>query len=512
MKKILLATLLAGYLGATKAQTLQSSADAGHTITSSRAGNPGGYSGNIRLNGDNPADNWALISMPDHVNSSGAQSYWLIGRGASLTDRAMSFHIPSYADYANTGNRPYFKFAKTGDVPLMTLDADGKAYISGNLGIGTSSPHVKLDVLGKERVHNALGTNDYTFVGQHTGQIRVTNGLGPLASRALEFALLDNGTGIIQANEAGVGYNTLALNPVTGNVGIGTTSASNKLVVHGGGQIISEISSADDNAGLYVRAATTSHYPHLRFDQAGTGKMEMGVDPFQGFYLNHSTSSGSAGADLYIASNKNVGIGTTSPSQKFVVQDAGQVISEVVSTNDNAAIYIRAATTSHYPHMRFDQAGAGRMEMGVDPQQGFYLNHTISNGSGGADLYISSVKNVGIGTTNPTAKLSVNGNIRAKEIKVEASPWPDYVFHSSYKLPDLKATEQFIKENKHLPEIPSAAEVEKDGINLGEMNARLLKKIEELTLHLIEQNKKQAQLSSEVTSLREALIKLTNKP
>jgi hypothetical protein len=84
----------------------------------------------------------------------------------------------------------------------------------------------------------------------------------------------------------------------------------------------------------------------------------------------------------------------------------------------------------------------------------------------------------------------VNGKIRAHEIKVETTNWPDYVFAPSFKLPDLEVTEQFIKQNSHLPEIPSAVEVEKDGISLGEMNAKLLKKIEELTLHLIEQNKR----------------------
>lgn len=112
--------------------------------------------------------------------------------------------------------------------------------------------------------------------------------------------------------------------------------------------------------------------------------------------------------------------------------------------------------------------------------------------SDGANLALRAVENgnVGIGTLNPTEKLSVNGKIRAKEIKVEAAPWPDYVFAPSYKLPALKATEQFIKEHKHLPEIPSAIEVKKDGVNLGEMNAKLLKKIEELTLHLIDQNKR----------------------
>jgi hypothetical protein len=97
---------------------------------------------------------------------------------------------------------------------------------------------------------------------------------------------------------------------------------------------------------------------------------------------------------------------------------------------------------------------------------------------------------IGIGTINPQEKLSVNGKIRAHEIKVETSNWPDYVFKTDYKLPTLPETEQFIQEHGHLPEVPKASEVEADGVSLGEMNKILLKKIEELTLQLIELNKK----------------------
>ncbi|MES2653137.1 MAG: hypothetical protein V4663_15455 [Bacteroidota bacterium] len=101
----------------------------------------------------------------------------------------------------------------------------------------------------------------------------------------------------------------------------------------------------------------------------------------------------------------------------------------------------------------------------------------------------NSIGNVGIGTLTPTEKLSVNGNIRAKEIKVETSGWPDYVFNKDYHITPLKELEEYIKINKHLPEIPSAKVAEQEGINLGEMNKLLLKKIEELTIHLIEKNK-----------------------
>ena len=103
-------------------------------------------------------------------------------------------------------------------------------------------------------------------------------------------------------------------------------------------------------------------------------------------------------------------------------------------------------------------------------------------------LYISG--NVGIGTTTPSEKLAVNGTIRAREVKVESAPWPDYVFAKGYALPSLAAVEKSIKKNGHLPGIPSAKEVAVNGIKLGEMNAKLVEKIEELTLHLIALEKK----------------------
>jgi hypothetical protein len=104
-------------------------------------------------------------------------------------------------------------------------------------------------------------------------------------------------------------------------------------------------------------------------------------------------------------------------------------------------------------------------------------------------MIIDPVGNVGIGTFNPEDKLTVNGRIKANEIRVNGQQIPDYVFEPHYRNLSLSELEAYIKKYKHLPEIPSAREAEKNGIELGEMNKILLKKIEELTLHLIEQDK-----------------------
>jgi hypothetical protein len=110
--------------------------------------------------------------------------------------------------------------------------------------------------------------------------------------------------------------------------------------------------------------------------------------------------------------------------------------------------------------------------------------------------------NVGIGTSNPANKLDVKGIIRATEVKIETG-WADFVFNDDYHLTPLSEVNNFIKENKHLPEIPSASEIEKnEGVNLGEMQLKLLQKIEELTLYLIQQENAIRELKSEIEQLK----------
>jgi len=105
--------------------------------------------------------------------------------------------------------------------------------------------------------------------------------------------------------------------------------------------------------------------------------------------------------------------------------------------------------------------------------------------------------NVGIGTTETgNHKLAVEGSIGAREIKVEATGWSDFVFYDNYKLPTLNEVENHIKEKGHLKDIPSAKEVAENGIYLGEMDSKLLQKIEELTLYTIAQEKKIKELET----------------
>jgi len=112
---------------------------------------------------------------------------------------------------------------------------------------------------------------------------------------------------------------------------------------------------------------------------------------------------------------------------------------------------------------------------------------------------------VGIGTTSTADtnyRLFVFKGVRTRKVKVDQSTWADYVFQSGYKLRPLQDLEKFIKENNHLPEVPSTKEIEENGLDLGDNQVLLLKKIEELTLYVIEQNNKLMELQKEVATLK----------
>jgi len=126
--------------------------------------------------------------------------------------------------------------------------------------------------------------------------------------------------------------------------------------------------------------------------------------------------------------------------------------------------------------------------------------------NGTTRVFVSNADgNVGIGTTSPDAKLAVKGDIHTQEVLVDlnGAVAPDFVFEPNYKLRTLAETEKYIQENKHLPEIPSAAKMEENGIELKTMNLKLLQKIEELTLYTIEQQKQLRSLQKQVNELKQ---------
>jgi len=175
-------------------------------------------------------------------------------------------------------------------------------------------------------------------------------------------------------------------------------------------------------------------------------------------------------------------------------QDFTQPIT--VSTNNDAVMTFNN-TDDSWQYFQFRRNGVRKTWMGLGVGNSFNIVK-----EGGGYIYLGGA-NVGIGTTNPLAKLSVNGTIRAKEVKVLTDiQVPDYVFDSEYKLRSLAETKFFIETNKHLPEIPSAKEIAENGMDIADMNLRLLKKIEELTLYQIQLLEKVNKLQEEIELLK----------
>jgi len=182
----------------------------------------------------------------------------------------------------------------------------------------------------------------------------------------------------------------------------------------------------------------------------------------------------------------NVGIGTQIPNEKLILQGEHSLAKFRTDEEGRFEIYAESSNVQSLPS-----------DLWLTSQGNIILYPNRFGSSG----------NVGIGTSDPGEwKLAVNGKIRAKEIKVEAD-WSDYVFEENYPLMTLKEVENYIKEMGHLNNMPSAAEVKKDGINLGEINAKLLQKIEELTLYTIQQEKKINNLEFQVKGLIKENVK-----
>ena len=191
---------------------------------------------------------------------------------------------------------------------------------------------------------------------------------------------------------------------------------------------------------------------------------------------------------MFIKSDGNVGIGTTSPGAGLEINKG--------STN-NLALLLNSSGPGWGSGIQFLNTGGAGLSYGIyidnaNPNKWHFANNNISLDA----ITIISNNNVGIGTTSPNNTLDVNGTIRAKEVKVETG-WSDFVFEKDYNLRSLKQVESYIKENKHLPDIPSAKQVEEEGLSMTDMMKKQMQKIEELTLYVIEQNKQLSILKNE---------------
>lgn len=376
---------------------------------------------------------------------------------------------------------------QSGNVGLLSPKPT-HTFTLGSTATGITAYNTSDQTTNYERVRQYWNNSIYTIASEAVGtgnyrDLWLTAGAGPSRVLALKNTAVPNGA-------------------ITATVSTSTASASQ----FGVSGVINASSGLQSSSAILPQVTQTGTAAYTA----------LWISPYE-------NTTGSGNKHLIDAGTNSSANGAGTHTSKFVVTNAGFV--GIGSGNNNPSIQLSVdagATTS---------IAQFKNSVGSIFLNGGTSNDVVSRNTGntayndidiraqdGAQLYLKNDGTVGIGVTSPDAKLAVNGIIHAKEVKVDLTGWPDYVFKPQYKLPSLSEVKTYIDQYQHLPGMPSEQEVAKNGITLGEIIKNQTKTIEELTLYLIEkdtqldlQNNKLVHQQKEIDQLKQSVEALTKE-
>jgi len=294
----------------------------------------------------------------------------------------------------------------------------------------------------------------------------------------------------IPGGTTGIGSST------NGNVGVGTTTPlSNLEVANSSGAVLSISTNRINGSMASPLRPTIDFLGYANGNKARISATEQTYDTHGSklsMFVNDGSSSTSLVERLTISMYGNVGIGNTTPTQALNVvgrvaittgtySDEGYNGNLMITKPASSGQYINLIRQGQYPWSIGTVYNTSNFAIGT----GISSDVSFTN----PFFVINTVGDVGIGTVNPAYKLDVLGTIRAKEVLVNLGGGADFVFEKDYKLPTIEHVANYVQENKHLPDVPSANEMVKNGVSMGDMQVKLLQKVEELTLYVIELKK-----------------------